>query len=87
MWWETGRRVDFPEAPTSLAVRPLGTTSLTASPERHFSRLRLTCGLLRGRLLVDKVGRIAFLYDVFKTEEDEKEDEEGSFNPISLTAE
>ena len=62
VWWEAGLRLGFDPSLTDCALRLSAIVDSTAGLERHFSRLRLTYGMLRSRLAVEKAGKLAFLY-------------------------
>ena len=65
VWWQAGQRMGFPSALVDVAVRLSSTVASSAGLERQFSTLRMTYGLLRTRLVVEKAGKVGFLYRVF----------------------
>ena len=54
----------FPSALVDVAVRLSSTVASSAGLERQFSTLRMTYGLLRARLGVEKAGKVGFLHRV-----------------------
>ena len=62
VWWQAGNRLGFPSRLADFAVRVLSIVPSTAGLERLFSTLRLTYGLLRTNLGVEKAGKVGFLF-------------------------
>ena len=64
-WWQTGLRLGFSASLVDLAVQLHSTAASSAGVERQFSTLRITYGMLRARLGIEKVGKLRFLYRVY----------------------
>lgn len=61
-WWQLGARSGFPGELCDMACRLMVCMATSASLERCFSTVRITYGMLRTRLGVEKAGKLAFLY-------------------------
>ena len=66
-WWRSGSRNEFPQRLSSVAVDLLSCMSSSAALERQFHTMRLTYGMLRSRLDVERSGKLAFLFRVFNS--------------------
>ena len=60
IWWVAGAKLGFPPKLSELATRLASTNSTSAALERQLSTMRITPGLLRTRLGVEKARKMSF---------------------------
>ena len=60
-WWQAGHRLGFPPLLTDLAIKLHSINASSAGLERHLSTMRITYGMLRTRMGVEKARKVSFL--------------------------
>ena len=62
VWWVAGERIGLDNGLWDVALRLVTGVANSAGLERQFSAMRVTYGLLRASLGVEKAGKLAFCY-------------------------
>ena len=65
-WWAAGRRLGYPPQLTDFALRLHAVKAASAGLERELSAMRVTYGMLRGRLGIEKAKKLSFVRRSFK---------------------